>query len=293
MDRKAAILYPGEMGGAVGKALVDGGWAVASCLEGRSSRTVAAAQAAGITPESTLEAAVAVADLVVSVVPQTAVIETAAAFAAAVGGTDRRPVYLDANSVAPATVAEVRTIVEAAGCDCVDGAFLGSAGALGRKTTLYLSGGPAREIGSLLGDALKCVVVNGDVGVASAFKLAFAGFNKGLVALFLEVMAAADRLEQRDALLECLREFYPGTVETVARLLPSYPRHAARRAEEMDELVSSLRAQGSEPVMAAGAAAVLARFAALHLNAGADWDLETVLEAWSRADSLRDEAAPG
>ena len=88
----------------------------------------------------------------------------------------------------------------------------------------------------MLGDALKCVVLGGDVGAASAFKLAFAGFNKGLVALFLEVMAAADRLGQRDELLECLRAFYPGTVETVERLLPSYPRHAARRAEEMDEL---------------------------------------------------------
>ena len=292
MDRKAAILYPGEMGAAVGKALVGGGWTVVSCLEGRGARTVSAAQAAGITPVATLEAVAASAEVVVSLVPQPAVVATAAAFAAAVGGTDRRPVYLDANSVSPATVAEVRTIVEAAGCGCVDGAFLGSAKALGQKTTLYLSGGPAGELGLLLGDALKCVVLDGDVGAASAFKLAFAGFNKGLVALFLEVMAAADRLGQRDDLLECLRAFYPGTVETVARLLPSYPRHAARRAKEMDELVSSLRAQGSEAAMAAGAGAVLARFAALGLDADSAWDLDAVLEACSQAGRLRDEAGP-
>ncbi len=224
------------MGSAVGRALVDGGWTVVACLDGRSARTASAAAEAGIMPAATLEAAIAAADVVVSLVPQTAVVETATAFAAAVSVTDRRPIYLDANSVSPETMAEVRAAVEGAGCDCVDGAFLGSAKALGQRTTLYLSGPRAEELSTLLGDALKCVVLGREVGAASAFKLAFAGFNKGLVALFLEVMAAADRLGQRDDLLDCLRAFYPGTVETVARLLPSYPRHAARRAEEMDEL---------------------------------------------------------
>ena len=156
-----------------------------------------------------------------------------------------------------------------------------AAPALRQRTTLYLSGAPAEQL--LLGDALRCGWWScGDVGAASAFKLAFAGFNKGLVALFLEVMAAAAGLGQRDELLGCLREFYPGTVETVERLLPSYPRHAARRADEMDELVASLRAQGSEAPMAAGAGVVLARFAALGLDAEAGWHLDAVLEACAR-----------
>ena len=37
MARNAAILYPGEMGRAVGRALMAGGWTVVSCLEGRST----------------------------------------------------------------------------------------------------------------------------------------------------------------------------------------------------------------------------------------------------------------
>lgn len=289
MDSRAAILYPGEMGGAVGTALVAGGWTVVTCLEGRSSRTARIAAQAGIAPVATLEAAVAAADVVVSLVPQAAVVETAAAFARAVAGAGRRPVFLDANSVSPATMAEVRALVEEAGCDCVDGAFVGSAKALGQKTTLYVSGDRAEELATVLGAALKTVVLGRDVGAASAFKLAFAGFNKGLVALFLEVMAAADRLGQRVDLLECLREFYPGTVETVERLLPSYPRHAGRRAEEMEELASALAAQGSGSAMATGAGTVLARFAALHLDADADWDLDDVLEACSRAGFLAEE----
>ena len=291
MDRKAAILYPGEMGGAVGRVLTAGGWTVVSCLEGRSRRTVAGAAAAGITPAASLETAVAGADVVVSLVLQTAVVATAVAFAGAVAGTGRTPLYLDANSVSPATMAEVRAVVEGAGCACVDGAFVGSAGTLGGKTTLYLSGGRAEGLAALLGDTLRCVVLGGGIGTASAFKLAFAGFNKGLVALFLEVAAAADRLGQRDALLGCLREFYPGTVATVDRLLPSYPRHAARRVEEMDELVSTLLAQGSEAAMASGTRAVLARFAALGLDASAPWEPDAVLEACSRAGFFGEQAA--
>ena len=225
----------------------------------------------------------------ISLVPQRAVVDTAAAFAAAVGATDRRPLFLDANSVSPATMAEVRAAVEGAGCDCVDGAFLGSAKALGQRTTLYLSGDRAAELASVLGDALKWVVLAGGVGAASAFKLAFAGFNKGLVALFLEVMSAADHLGQGDELLERLHAFYPGTVETVERLLPSYPRHAGRRAAEMDERVATMRAQGSQAPMAAGAAVVLARFAALHLDADAAWNLDAVLDACSRAGFLAEE----
>lgn len=287
---RAAILYPGEMGAAVGKALADGGWAVVACLEGRGPRTVAAATSAGITRVTTLAVAVAAADVVVSLVPQAAVLETAAAFAAAVAATQRRPLYLDANSVSPATMAEVLEVVESAGCDCVDGAFLGSAAALGQRTTLYLSGGRADQLASLLGDALKWVVVGGEVGSASAFKLTFAGFNKGLVALFLEVTAAAERLGQRDELVGRLREFYPGTVETVERLLPSYPRHAARRVQEMDELAGWMLELGSGAAMADGTRAVLARFAALGLDGGAAWGLDGLLDACSETGFLSDEA---
>ncbi|MFA4964870.1 MAG: DUF1932 domain-containing protein [Thermoleophilia bacterium] len=289
MARTAAVLYPGEMGSAVGKALVDHGWVVLTRLEGRGPRTLAAAEAAGIRAVASLEEAVAAADLVVSLVPQAAATETAAAFAAAVAGTGRRPVYLDANSVSPATVAEVCAAVEGTGCACVDGAFVGSAKALGRRTTLYLSGAAAQGLATLLGGALACAVLGPEVGTASAFKLAFAGFNKGLVALFLEAMAAGDRLGQGAELLRVLREFYPGTVETVERLLPSYPRHAARRVEEMDELVGWLVSQGQAAAMGAGTRSVLARFAALGLDADADSSLDEILAACSRAAFLLEE----
>ena len=282
MRRSVAILYPGEMGSAVGRALVDADWTVVSCLEGRGARSRSAAKTAGMTAVPDLAAAVAGVDVVVSLVPPSAAVDVAAAVAGAVAAAGRTPVYLDANSISPATAKEVCSVVTGAGCECVDGAFVGSAQALGSRTTLYLSGGRAQELAALLEGTLRTAVLGGEIGTASGFKLAFAGFNKGLVALFLEVMGAAERLGRREALFSCLREFYPGTVETVERLLPSYPRHAARRVEEIAEFAEDLRAHGAEAVMAEGTRVMLARFAALGLDGTTDWDAEAVLDACRR-----------
>ena len=106
-------------------------------------------------------------------------------------------------------------------------------------------------------------LVGEEVGVASAFKLSIYGFNKGLVALFLEMVVAADRIGLRDELIQCLRDFYPGSVETVERLLPTYPRHARRRTQEMTEVVEWLGELGLSADMAAATRAVIQDVASL------------------------------
>jgi 3-hydroxyisobutyrate dehydrogenase-like beta-hydroxyacid dehydrogenase len=285
--RTAAILYPGEMGSAVGALLVAGGWTVSACVEGRSDHTREGAREAGLVLAPTLAEAVAASDLVVSLVSQDGVLDTAGAFvAAAAGGRDRPQVYLDANSVAPETVRRVAGLVSGAGADVVDGAFVGGSRMLGQKTALYLSGTRAAEVAAALPASLRATVVGDEIGLASAFKLAFAGFNKGLVALFLETAAAGDAVGKREELLACLRDFYPGTVETVERLLPSYPRHAHRRAREMHELAEWLRETGHDALMSQAAEAVLERFAALGVASDGPASLEALLDACRRLGFL-------
>jgi hypothetical protein len=138
-----------------------------------------------------------------------------------------------------------------------------------------------------LPEALHAGELGVEVGAASALKLAFAGFNKGLVALFLEVMEAADAAGDRDELLACLRAFYPGTIETLERLLPSYPRHAARRADELDELARWLTSEGRDAGCAAAARDVLRRFAALGLDDRPGWTFAEVLASYAAAAAAR------
>jgi 3-hydroxyisobutyrate dehydrogenase-like beta-hydroxyacid dehydrogenase len=292
MKKTAAILYPGDMGSAVGAALRQRDWEVVSCLERRSARTRAAAHAAGIAMDGSLQEAITQADLVISLVPQAAAIPTAKDFAEAVAGSDRRPVYIDANSVSPATMREVCAVVEQAGCPCIDGVFVGQAAMLANRTRLYLSGERADEVAARLADALRVASLGPTIGLASAFKLASTGFSKGLVSLFLEMLAGAERVGLRDELLRCLRGFYPGTVETVERLLPTYPRHLPRRVAETDEYRKWLGEVSQLGAMVAGTQAVLERFAALGLDEQRTWTAAEVIDACLERDFLAADPAP-
>jgi 3-hydroxyisobutyrate dehydrogenase-like beta-hydroxyacid dehydrogenase len=266
--------------------LVAHGSTVVACVQGRSQATQIAAEAAGITLVPTIDAMVTCADLVVSVVPQQAVMDSVAAFAGAVRRTSHCPLYVDANSVAPATLRDVCAEVAIAGAACVDGAFVGNASQLEGRTTLYLSGDHAERAATALSGALRVRVLDSEAGTASAFKLCLYGFNKGLVALFLEMVTAAESLGQRAELLASLRLFYPGTVETVERLLPTYPRNALRRVAELDEVVDWLRSAGHPGPMASGTRAVLRAFADLGLSAEGCWDTEDVVDECCRRHLL-------
>ena len=246
------------------------------------------AEAAGIADLASLDEAVGTCDLVVSLVPPAVALETAEAVAGAARRSGRRPLYLDANTVAPATMTAIAATLAGAGLDCVDGAFVGSAAELAGRTRLYLSGPRAGELAAALPEALHATALGVETGAASALKLAFAGFNKGLVALFIEVVAAAGAAGERDELLACLRAFYPGTVETLDRLLPSYPRHAARRADELDELARWLSCEGGDAAWATAARDVLRRVAALGLDGTREWTGAEVLAALATARPSRD-----
>ena len=279
--RSAALLYPGEMGCAVAKVLVADGWAVCTHLSGPSLVCRGDADAAAIADLESLDEAVGTSDVVISLVPPAAALETALAVAGAARRSGRRPLYLDANSVAPATMAAIAAALAGAGLDCVDGAFVGSAAELFGRTRLYLSGPRAGELADALPAAFHATALGPEVGAASALKLSFAGFNKGLVALFLAVMDAGTAAGERDELLACLRAFYPGTVETLERLLPSYPRHAARRADEMDELARWLSSAGRDPACAEAARDVLRRAAAVGLDGERRWTFAEALAAFA------------
>jgi 3-hydroxyisobutyrate dehydrogenase-like beta-hydroxyacid dehydrogenase len=283
----AAILYPGEMGCAVGKVLVADGWSVCTHLNGPSLVCHGDAEAAAIVDRASLEEAVERSDVIVSLVPPAAAVEVAEAAAEAARSCRRAPLYLDANSVSPETVIAVAAAVAAAGLDCVDGAFVGSAAELGGRTRLYVSGPRSEELAAIMPRPFHAESLGAEVGGASGLKLAFAGFNKGLVALFFEVMAAGEAAGDPGMLLACLRAFYPGTVETLERLVPSYPRHAERRADELGELARWMTGQGRDAAWATAARDVLRRLAALDLDASREWTLAEVLAAWTAASAPR------
>jgi hypothetical protein len=174
---------------------------------------------------------------------------------------------------------EVCDLVSAAGLPCVDGGFVGSDRMLGDGTTLYLSGPDARLVASSLASALRVRVLGEEVGMASGLKLAFAGLNKGLTALFLELACLAGQANLADPLLAAWRDFYPETIAVLERVLPSYPRHARRRVQELAELERWLRELGHDPGLIGAARAELQELERMGLSSQRDWTAREIVDA--------------
>ena len=101
--RTIGILSPGDMGGAVGRALRDGGFEVITCLAGRSRRTRDSASRNGFRVVPDMIGLVREADLVLSILVPAEAAGVAEAIAAAMrsGGAPVR--FADCNAISPQT----------------------------------------------------------------------------------------------------------------------------------------------------------------------------------------------
>lgn len=298
MDRvimgRVGIFYTGEMGTALSRSLLHSGFKVLSSPSGRSDRTRRNAENNGITLKESIEEVISESGLIFCLVPPNCAVEVAELLSGAMRRTGKSPLYVDCNSVGPGTMQTIESVIKRCGAELLDGVFIGSASMLGSKTTLYLSGERAEELARFLDQAVRVVALGKEVGDASAFKMCFAGFNKGLVALFLEIVTVADRIGKREMLLQSLEDFYPGTIETVRRLLPTYPIHCERRVQEMEELVSFLCELGQVPAMSVGICSVLEFLTKIFMDEiggkGKDrrWTSNEILDICSARGLLRD-----
>jgi 3-hydroxyisobutyrate dehydrogenase-like beta-hydroxyacid dehydrogenase len=284
--RTIGILSPGEMGSALGAVLAGEGHRVATTLDSRSQRSCRRCTEAGLEVLPTADDVARTADVFFSVVPAAAAKAVARAWAK-VAGDGKQRLYIDVNSVSPRTAAAIGRIVASAGGRFVDAAIHGLARYLRTRGIVYLSGAHADEVADLLRVPLQVRIVGTEPGQASAVKGALASLSKGLVALFTEAAVYARTAGSGEAFLEGCRLFYPGVLEAVHRLLPTYPQHAARRADEVNEQARAMRSLGLDPAMVRGAAHVLAAIAAAGLDdTDGPWTAASVVEALYQSCAL-------
>jgi 3-hydroxyisobutyrate dehydrogenase-like beta-hydroxyacid dehydrogenase len=291
------ILFAGEMGSTLGKILVQQGYRVVTPLAERSVRTCRLAADAGLESVNSVADLARVADVVFSVVPPGAALAVARQYCAeAAPGSDR--LFVDVNSIAPATALEVADVCRRTGVRCVDGAVHGMAARLPESGTLYLSGPSAQQVADLFAPLVRVKVVGATIGQASVFKIMISGMAKGVVALLLEMGLAARAANLLDDVLVCYREAYPGIMALVDRLLPTYPQHAARRADELKEVEQTMRSLGLEPGMVSGAQQITAAVGRLSLaesrtpRDGPEWSVPDVIEAIFARNLLKKDLPP-
>ena len=288
--KTVGILYPGDMRHSVGKVLRGDGFPVVTSLFGRSERTRRLSRSAHFDECAGVDSLVDVADVILSIVPPAASLDVAGQVATAAQDMGKSPLFVEANAVSPMTVSAAKQIVLDAGCPFLDACIIGPANDVRGRCVFYVSGTNAAQFVAVFDKSLAIHVLGDREGEASAFKMLFSGLNKGLVSVFSELIASAHQYGFIDDLLDCYRQLFPGIMDSLDWLVPTYPFHAARRAEEMGELAATLEYQGLSSVMARGMEQTLSAMGALELSrrfpqyGETEWTLATVVQALAVRD---------
>lgn len=264
--QRIGILSIGEMGHACACVLLQHGARVVTVVNGRSERTQALARDAGVEVVDDAKALLDSVDIVLSLVTPSSARAVCRAVAEAMAGRREAPLFIDANPTSPMAANEMAKLIAGVGGRFVDGAVIGSASLVGQSTALYLSGPDAAALREIETYGLRVKVVGGEVGQASALKIFYAGLNKGIAALLIELLLGARRAGVLDDVVELYNGGFRDLVKRADGTLASMALHARRRSEEMVELADALRHWGMEPVMTPAIRELLSRMGALGLE---------------------------
>lgn len=192
------LLHPGEMGQAIGRALIAAGQTVTWVSTGRSAATRRRAETSGFEAIDDLTDALTGADLVMSVCPP----DAAEAQASTVTEAGYRGPYVDCNAVAPGTVRRIDDVLSHSGATLTDAGIVGPPPKSEGTTRFYVSGPDADGVAALFaGSVVETIPVGAAVGAASAVKMAYAAWTKGTSALLIAVRALARSEGVEDSLL--------------------------------------------------------------------------------------------
>lgn len=262
---RIAIISTGALGTCVGRALTRAGHDLRCNVSERSVATRRRAIDAGFIVTDTLTEAILESEFVISLVPPAQAVAVASRFAGCVRGRGRvdgrERIFVDGNSISPRTAVVIQATVVGAGASMVDASFFGPANSLGNDNLLVLSGPGAHHVAALFNSLVEVRTIGADAGAASAVKMSVSTLTKTLSALFLEAACASAASGQLDVTLDLLDRLYPGIMSFLARTLPTYRQHAARRLDEMRQIEDWLHDLGQSAAMARSGRETLARLA--------------------------------
>lgn len=180
---------------------------------------------------------------------------------------------IDINSVSPARKRECAALVEALGVVYLDMAVMAPVHPKKHATPVLLAGPQAEEVlPELLALGFSASVVGAEVGAATAVKMVRSLFVKGLEAITVETLLAAEASGCFDDILASLSKSFPGLgwPDFAAYQFERTLRHGGRRSAEMRESAATIAALGLRGELAGEVAAVQARMGACGVEDGLD-----------------------
>jgi len=265
--QRIGILSIGEMGFNWARLLISRGVEVLTYDKERSEITRERSVNAGVRSVPSVSALLSESDLVVSLVVPTAAKQVALDVVAGLSDSGKKDIFfLDANAISPMTALQIGKEFSSHKVNFIDGCIIGSSAKLTQGTLIYVSGPEAERIKALEQFGFSVRVLGDEIGQASAFKIIYAGLTKGLQSLMTELLVCAKNLELDNQLIEIFGERFPDVTKAAGRNIAALTVHAARRAEEMEELGRTFQHYGLKSEMAPAARKVLESIAALNLG---------------------------
>lgn len=252
--KNVAILSPGEMGAATGKAFQDNGFNIITALEGRSTITRQRAADAGFRDCGSITTVLAEADIVFSIIPPGDALAQAELIAAEMKETGLAPLYFDCNAVSPETASKIGAVIEDAGANYIDGGIVGNPPGASVPTRFFVSGSGAEKMNIFDGCGIEVKQCGVTAGTASAIKMCYAGITKGTSALHAAVLMAAEKLNVSEELHNELIYSQAAIYKRMEAMTPALPAVSDRYIGEMEEIAKTLRTIAMPPGFHQGAA---------------------------------------
>lgn len=248
------ILSPGDMGHAVGQLLKEHELDVITSLAGRSHRTRELSEKAGIAEVPTMGELVRRADAVLAITVSEAVPGLCDEVATAVRATGADLLYAECNAISPKMSREMELVFMDSGARYVDASIIGSPPKNGSSPRFYASGPHAVEFEQLRGFGLDVRNLGADIGRASGIKMCYAAMTKGTMALYAELLMAAEGMGLSPELMEEFRNSQSGALQRMEGGLPAIPAKSRRWISEMEQIRDTFGDLGLTPHLFQGVA---------------------------------------
>lgn len=262
----------GELASTLAQGLIKNGlqniWAYDKVLETKSeaeARVRAKITGDGIHVAETPEELAANVEIMLSTVTPAVSLHAANAFAPVLSVSH---FYADLNSCTPNRKIEAEQIIKASGARYVDVAVVGGATFQGFKIPCLACGEAAAAFyDALTPYGLNVTVIEGPVGTASRIKMLRSVVQKGIEALMLEMLVAAEQYDLEDVMMDSVAETFDrgNFKQYINALLTTHALHAGRRSDEMEMVKQTVNECGIEPLVTEGVLNLFSHSAGLQL----------------------------
>jgi 3-hydroxyisobutyrate dehydrogenase-like beta-hydroxyacid dehydrogenase len=241
MSESIGLLHPGDMGVSIAASAIRNGHHVYWASNGRSEQTRRRASEHQLIDVGSLEELCLMCPIILSVIPPSAAEEVAEQVIA----QNFKGTYADLNAISPQRAQRIGERLEANGIKFVDGGIVGPPAWEPKTTWLCLSGNDSSTIASCFTNGpLQTEILGTRIGDASALKMCYGAYTKGLTALISGVLGTAENLGVRDALVRRWVDDGSGLDRSAVPRVARITDRAWRWVDEMDQIASTFEHAG-------------------------------------------------